>query len=258
VTGPGGGKQALHPFWLSLAGGLLAALSAAAAEPAALQQIERKAPREPRYVARQPLYGLLAFGPAAQTRVWLVLDKSKPDADHYDVLYADLNGNGDLTESAERFVGQTEGGDVRFKLPDFKDPATGARHTQFSVRVSGTAEPTVMVSLHWRDHFKMGGGYPEDPEKGYLKLANRPAAAPVLWANGDGPFRFQRWYGDRLTIGGADDLKVFVGQQGVGASSFWAFQEHFLPESEGVQATLIYRDTAGKERQVVSPLKERC
>ena len=69
---------------------------------------------------------------------------------------------------------------------------------------------------------------------------------------------FQRWYSGKLPIGGEDDFRVFVGQPGAGASTFWAFQEHFLPESEGVKATLIYRDSEDKERRVTCLLKERC
>ena len=110
----------------------------------------------------------------------------------------------------------------------------------------------------WKGRLKMGGGYPEDPEDKYLKFGDKPANAPVMWAYGEGPFRFQRWYSGRLSIGGADDFKVFVGQQGAGPNTFWAFQEHFLPESEGVKATLIYRDAAEKERRATCLLKERC
>ena len=46
--------------------------------------------------------------------------------------------------------------------------------------------------------------------------------------------------------------------RGAGPNSFWAFQEHFLPESEGVQATLVYRDAEDKERRLTCLLKERC
>jgi hypothetical protein len=244
-------------IWIASACAFLAA-AGPASDPVDLHRIDRSIAKQPRYNARQPLYGLLVFGPAAQTRVWMVLDSSRPRAERYDVLYADLNGNGDLTETAERFAGTVEGGDARFRLPDFKDPATGATHTGFSVRVSGGSSPTVMVGLKWRGGFRMGGGYPEDPETGYLKFGDRPAAAPVLWCDGDGPFRFQRWYSGRLTIGGTDDLKVFVGRPGVGPNSFWAFQEHFLPDAEGVQATLLYHDAAGKEQRAVCWLKERC
>jgi hypothetical protein len=162
------------------------------------------------------------------------------------------------SDPAERQTGQAEGDSLRFRLPDFKDPATGAAHTAFSVRVSGGAAPTVMVSLKWRGGHKMGGGYPEDPGTGYLRFADKPTAAPILLADGDSPFRFQRWYSGKLSVGAADDFKVFVGQPGVGPNSFWAFQEHFLPESELVQATLVYQDERGEERRAVSPLDKRC
>jgi hypothetical protein len=89
-----------------------------------------------------------------------------------------------------------------------KDPATGAVHTRFSARVSGADAPAIMVSVAWRGRFKMGGGYPQDPEDGYLKLGDKPANAPVMWANGDSPFRFQRWHSGRSAIGDADDFKA--------------------------------------------------
>lgn len=245
-------------IWMGLACMFIAADPTAAPDPVDLQKINRSITKEPGYSAKQPLFGLLVFGPAARTHVWMVLDKSKADGDRYDILYADLNANGDLTETAERFTGQLEDNSVTFRLPDFKDPATGAVHKDVRVSVRGGSTPTVMVSLKWKDGFKMGGGYPEESEAGYLKFADKAATAPILWVNGDGPFRFQRWYSDKLTIGASDDLKVFVGQQGVGASSFWAFQEHFLPESEGVQATLICQDAQGKELRLVSRLNDRC
>ena len=58
-----------------------------------LKDIDRTIVKEPGYTSR-PHYGLLAFGPDAKIRVWLVLDGH--------VLYVDRNGNGDLTETNER------------------------------------------------------------------------------------------------------------------------------------------------------------
>ena len=54
----------------------------------------------------------------------MVLDHSKRESGRYDVLYIDLNANGDLTEPTERLVGQAAGNDIRFGLPDLTDPAT--------------------------------------------------------------------------------------------------------------------------------------
>jgi hypothetical protein len=116
-----------------------------------------------------------------------------------------------------------------------------------------------MLSLRWRGQFKLGGGYPEEPEgSGYMRFEPRPSDAPVVWVQGDGPFRFQRWYGGKLPIGGAEDFKVFLGQPGRGRSSFCAAQEHILPDGEFVRATLIYRDGMGKEQRVGCELRERC
>jgi hypothetical protein len=52
-----------------------------------LTTIDRSIRKGPAYQSKAPQYCLLAFGPQARTRVWLVLDG--------DALYLDRNGNGD-------------------------------------------------------------------------------------------------------------------------------------------------------------------
>lgn len=247
----------MRSTWAGWAGVLLSAAFGGAADSPDLKGIDREAPEEPSYHSGRPLYGLLVFGPKAEARVWMVLDRTKRDDGPYDILYVDLDANGDLNGPAERLVGEVDVNEARFKLPSLRDPATGITHTNFTARATGVPDPTVMVSLTWRGERKMGGGYPEDPESGYLKFSVSPTNAPVMWANGDDPYRFQRWYGGRLPIGGEEAFKVFVGQRGAGPNSFWAFQEHFLPESEGVQATLVYRDAQDKEQRLTCLLKER-
>jgi hypothetical protein len=224
-----------------------------AAEMPDLARVDRAIRKEPAYVAKNPLYGLAVFGSKAEKRIWLVLDKSRPDAAGYDVLHIDRNADGDLTGPGERI----EAEDGVFHLGEFTDPATGAKHSEFTVKVSGK-DPTVMLSLRWRGKLKFGGGYPEDPDAGYMRFAARPKDAPVVWLHGDGPYRFQRWYGGKLLIGGSEDFKVFLGQPGKGPSTFAAAKEHFLPEGEVVLATLVYRDAMGKEKRLACELKERC
>lgn len=224
-----------------------------AAEMPDLARVDRAIQKEPTYVAKKPLYGLALFGPKAEKRVWLVLDKSKPDAPAYDVLHIDRNADSDLTGPGERI----EISDRVFKLGEFTDPASGAKHSEFTVRLL-EPDPTVMLSLRWREKVKFGGGYPEDPEAGYLRFTAQPQDAPMVWIHGDAPFRFQRWCGGKLPIGGSGDLKVFLGQPGRGPSTFAAAQEHFLPAREIVLATLVYRDALGKEQRVVCELAERC
>jgi hypothetical protein len=243
--------------YLSLGAILVTAALSAAVEPPNLDKLDRTILKEPAYTAKEPLYGLLVFGPKADKRVWMVFDKSKADADRFDVLYVDRNADGDLTASDKRLVAKTDNRESTFRLPEFKDPATGATHSAFRVSLSGGKQPTAMVSLKWRGQRSMGGGYPADPVH-YMRLSPKRQTAPVVWFQGDGPFRFQRWYSGQLTVGAADDFKVFLGQPGWGPSSFCAFQEHVLSATEAVQATLIYTDKDGKERREVCPLKERC
>jgi hypothetical protein len=58
-----------------------------------LTKIDRTIVKEPKYKT-QPYYALLAIGPEAKKRVWLVVDG--------ETLYVDRNGNGDLTEANKR------------------------------------------------------------------------------------------------------------------------------------------------------------
>src|SRR5262245_44513716 len=85
-----------YGFTLAAAAWLLAAAPAGAGDrdPAVLARVERAIAKEPAYQSGAPRYCLLAFGPEAKFRVWLVQDG--------DVLYVDRNGNGDLTEPGKR------------------------------------------------------------------------------------------------------------------------------------------------------------
>src|SRR5688572_29588538 len=157
---------------------ILAASLAQTADKSDLERIERRIKKEPSYTTARPLYGLLALGPRARSTIWLVLDKSKADAERYDILYVDLNSNGDISESNERFIGQMNGDSIRFELPDLQEPVSGIRHTKFRLKVSGKTSVTVMVGLNWRDGFAMGGGYPEEGNGRYLEFAEKPALAP--------------------------------------------------------------------------------
>src|SRR5262245_39807942 len=70
--------------------------------PAAdLSKVDRRISKEPDYKTKAPRYSLLVFGPAAKTRVWVVLDGTD--------LYVDTNGDGDLTAPGKRFPGDGAG-----------------------------------------------------------------------------------------------------------------------------------------------------
>ena len=245
------------PRWM-IALSVIAAGTCQAAE-LDLTKIERNIGQQPQYVAQEPLFGLLVLGPKGQTRIWMAVDRSEPEGKHYDVAYVDLNANGKLTDEGERFeVKPNPAGESQFIFPDLADAATGQTHTQFKLTISEPRRRVHLVTLMWNGKSKMSGGYPENPDGGYLQLANSPQEAPILWANGDGPFRFQFWYPEKLVIGRPTDVKVFIGLPGIGRNSFWAFSQHVLPANCNVRATLIYEDTSGKRQELLQELKERC
>lgn len=248
-------KSLLIMFGMSLAPGLLTA-----DVDQELSRIARRIDKQPKYIAEQPLYGLVVFGPQMKTSVWMVLDKSAPSQSQYDVVYVDLNANADLTDNGERITTVIgEHGESRFKLPDFTDPATGETHTEFSLRCSPQDDAYQMVSVKWNGKQKFGGGYTQNPDKEtYSLFASAPHNAPILWLNGDGPFTFQRWYTEPLEIGRETDVKLFIGVPGVGPSSFCAFQVHALPEGEGIQGVLHYNTKAGEQRRSAFALMNKC
>jgi hypothetical protein len=93
----------------------------------ALAKIDRTIAKEPRYQGK-PKYCLAVFGPKAKTRVLVVIDR--------DMLYADLNGNGDLTEKGEAFrMVKSDSGQSwnSLKIGDVLDRQTLLTHKEFSV-----------------------------------------------------------------------------------------------------------------------------
>lgn len=243
---------------------LLCLVSAAgvAADIVDVANVERrKLDSPPEFIAEKPLYALAVFGPEAKMQVWLILDKSKADAEQYNVLWADLSGDGRFDARTERFE-CAAGGDastLSFSLGEFTDPTTKDRHTNFHVSID-LDRPICMIKLDWKgqEDRRMAGGYAPVGDAGYMRFAESASDAPLVWFNGDGPFRFQRWYSETMPIGGKGDLKLFLGQEGVGTHTFCAFTGHVLPDGEPVVATLVYVDQDGKEQRELYELAERC
>jgi hypothetical protein len=89
---------------MRLASLIALAFGVAAAPAADLTRLDRTIKKEPVYRSKSPKYGLLVFGPKAESRVWLVLDLAGEPADpdgSKNTLYVDRNGDGDLTAADE-------------------------------------------------------------------------------------------------------------------------------------------------------------
>jgi hypothetical protein len=176
------------------------ALSPALAGATDLTKIDRTIAKEPPTYKAKPKYGLLVFGPEAQSRVWLVLDG--------DVLYVDKNGNGDLTEKDERIkqgptYDQTTGFPIgELSLPEDRFPKNSSglaiyRDGATSLRLSITINQKIWL-----------GRIP--------KLADRPQDAPILHFNFDGPLTFVCLDSPTFVPGKTTKLLIHIGTPGLG------------------------------------------
>src|SRR5436305_12260830 len=104
-------------------------LASGAGEAADLKKIDRQIKKEPAYQSKSPRYVLLAFGPEAKGRAWLVLDG--------DVLYVDRDGDGDLTKAGNKVAakkGEPRDQGLLFEAGDLT--LDGKKHTQLKVGFS--------------------------------------------------------------------------------------------------------------------------
>jgi hypothetical protein len=194
---------------------------------------------------------LLALGPKAETRVWLVLDG--------DVFYIDRNGNGDLTEPTERVPIEhktreaDDDGQAFFTTPLFEEEVTdrrGRRRLDVSFGHSADyrqAGCTVVV--------REG----QLPRIGEAVLADRPQHAAVLHLDGPLSLRLAEPEGPPLVRGkGPKDLCVCVGTFGRNAAVL--VQNKAVPADAHPLAEIEFpsKQPGGKPVHVKVLLDGRC
>ncbi len=223
-------------------------------------KIDRRIAKEPKYNA-SPRYALFLFDPKGEFRVWAVLDKSKADAPHYDVLYFDMNGNGDLTEEGERFTGAY---DEKTKTLCIAVGKLAVLHTKLVhtdlkfLTVERHDYKGFWFSMKWNGTDAVDGGYTHFSTDNTI-YSTSAKAAPILRPTILGPLGFL--IPDKLTlpIGDAKDVQFIVGNPGSGPDTWCAVHEHFLiPGKDRIIATLIAKDAAGREVRVRTEIKKRC
>jgi hypothetical protein len=223
-------------------------------------KIDRSIAKEPAYQSKVPRYGLLVFGPKADKRIWLVLDK--------DVVYVDADGNGDLTQPGKR---------VRVKTPD-QDPASFedikilsqdgktnetlrfALYGWFNYRQGKDegVEPCVTVSWGGRWYGAWGDG--DRP----LVFATRPQDAPILHIGGPLQMGFESRFQHAFARKGPDtfELAVGVGTPGLGKGAFThlTYWDDGIPKEVRPTAELEFPSPkpGGPPVKVTQVLKERC
>jgi hypothetical protein len=174
-----------------------------------LAKIDRTIAKEPAYKTK-PKYGLLVFGPEAKSRVWLVLDG--------DVLYADKNGIGDLTEKGERIEqGPTHDQTIGFSvgepsLPDDSFPKNSSGLAIYRDAKQGATD-ALRFSITINQNTWLGV---------LPKLADQPQDAPILHFNFDGPLTFVCLDPPIFVPGKTTNLVIHIGTPGLGEKvSVW-------------------------------------
>lgn len=216
-----------------------------------LKEIERRLLKEPAYQSKRPAYCLVAFGPKAATRVWLVLDGQD--------LYVDRNGNGDLTEPGEKIearvekVGVTSSfGDffedeLSFEIGDVLEADRLVKHRDLRLKTSGG---------HSRLTIRSAGNW-EQYSSNQLAFAKAPRDAPVVHFHGPrrlglvGPAAFV------LTTDG--QLAVDISTAGLGPDSFAMYYNLSIPPEVHPQAEVTFPAPPGVRPVTVRlALNKRC
>ena len=266
----------------SLLAVLLVASAAGAADP---PKIDRALGKEPKY-AGKPVYCLLAFGPDAKHRVWLVRDG--------DTLYVDKNGNGDLTDPGEAVAkakprkGREDDDGKTFEVGDIT--LGGRTHKGLTVYATPLADyangdagklPPVKAALE-KDKKAFtavvrcevdapgvkGGGTAGrlDMSAGWLDLngplqfAEKPADAPVIHFGGPLEVSF---YGEvpKMRVGRGAEFVLVVGTPGVGAGTFAMLgYEDCIPKDAYPKAEIAFAAKKPGDPPVkeLFEIKERC
>jgi len=225
---------------------LLCAMSFGRAGPVDLSKIDRAIAKEPTFRTKNPKYCLLAYGPEATTRIWLVLDG--------DALYVDRNGNGDLTEEGKKVTF------IRNRKPDTVSRIEAGKITakgvpeNTCVRLALGDESTSITSSSEGGFWQCAG----DDLRGGLLFGDKPQTAPIVHFYG--PLVLQP--GRQHTLARTGEPTQFwthLGTQGLGAGTFaWNGYEK-VPKDVHPVAEFEFPATASQESiKVKLVLDHRC
>jgi hypothetical protein len=254
--------------------------------------------KEPAYQSKTPQYAVLAFGPKAEARVWLVLDlahdplREKPG--EKDSLYIDRNGNGDLTDRGERIpvsvITSTHFDwiakrSMEMHLPQFKAGDIVNRDGNMKKYSGLTVDVGWFVGgqrYRWVAlTVNVPGRGTQSVSSPLLRFADKPADAPVIHFDGPLALRLNMstnilhhpvdyigkkeaappWYEQAPLVRGAEcELTAEIGTPGVGPGTFALMTANIPPSNAHPVAEVEFRhrDAAKPAILVKVELTQRC
>jgi hypothetical protein len=193
--------------------------------------VDRTIKKEPAYKGK-PEYALLVFGPEARSRVLVVRDG--------DTLYADKNGNGDLTDAGERIGGKKgqvgRSGVYCERTLFLVGGITGARGEALGFSYEYYQDRTVGDFFHLYENFKakddnVSGTHVQGlPGEGPVEFlfGKSPRDCPVAWFQG--PLAVRDITQDPFRPGTEGQVMIRLGTPGVLKGSFAAVTTDAVPK----------------------------
>ena len=169
-----------------------------------LAKIDRTIHHELAYQSKAPKYCLLVFGPAAQTKVWLVVDG--------DTLYVDETGNGDLRVAKQ--VRLSEYGSW-FKAGKIRVADNQTIYNSSGDWFYSPKKDLLRIDLRTSDGWKYAA---------FPRLADHPRKAPVVHFGGPLTLTLGRQSPKLLHPGDKLQLAPLLGTRGVGEGTFAAIR----------------------------------
>jgi hypothetical protein len=227
--------------------------------------VDRTIGKEPEYVG-DPLYAKFILDAAGKFQVWAVLDRTKADLPYHDVVYFDRNGNGDLTEKGERFLGEVEkqkDGSARVMVEIGEVPVPGGDlvHSDMSIYTAvGRKIEGVPFTMKWAGEERITGGY-RSCSRDYTVWGKSAAEAPVLRPAVGGTLSFAISASEELSLPIGEETNVYlrIGNRGSRDDTLCAVSKSFLDlEKDKLTVTVIAKDKNGKEIRHINRIQGSC
>lgn len=196
-------------------------------------KLDRAIAREPAY-AGTPHYALIVPDPAGKVRSWAVVDKSAAG----DVLYFDLDGDGDLTEAGERFTPTDQGRLIRV--------GAWGKHTDLEFTLATRRTTAAWFRMKYGGKLEVSGGWPLAGLT-HTMWGDSPKTAPVFRPCPGAPVAFGLWGEPTLARGEENTITLVAGPEGSTPDALCSIaSEHLVEGKDRIVATLEGRDAGGR------------
>ena len=212
--------------------------------------------------SEEALYHLILLGENAKYPMWVILDKSTPQESKYDLAYIDRDFDGIVGEEGEKMQTIKKDFYYKFEMENWMSPNedTGYKITAYQTEIGDEKLQALSINI------------PVLGQKTYCTITSKskPKETSKIWIGyekvlhfmdeGGRKYRFFKGDGHVLDYPYPTNyhkINSTFGYPGTNNST-WYVGISCLSEKESLKATLLYKDTKGKNKKFVSMLGKRC